>query len=45
MAIPLIQMKNISKFLCCSGIKNVNLDIYTNEIHALLGENERVNQL
>ncbi|ARU65588.1 D-allose ABC transporter ATP-binding protein AlsA [Histophilus somni] len=40
MAIPLIQMKNISKsFGVVQALKNVNLDIYTNEIHALLGEN------
>ncbi|PJG85301.1 D-allose ABC transporter ATP-binding protein AlsA [Conservatibacter flavescens] len=36
----LIQMKNISKcFGAVKALKNVDLDIYTHEIHALLGEN------
>lgn len=37
---PLIQMKNISKhFGVIKALDQVNFDIYTHEIHALLGEN------
>ncbi|OOS01813.1 allose ABC transporter ATP-binding protein [Canicola haemoglobinophilus] len=40
MAEPLIQMKNICKnFGVVQALKDVNLDIYSHEIHALLGEN------
>lgn len=40
MAQPLVQMKNISKhFGVVKALSDVSLDIYTHEIHALLGEN------
>lgn len=36
----LVQMKGIAKnFGVVQALKNVDLDIYTHEIHALLGEN------
>lgn len=37
---PLITMKNISKhFGVVKALKNVDMEIYTHEVHALLGEN------
>lgn len=40
MSHTLVRMKNISKhFGVVQALKNVDLDIYSNEIHALLGEN------